>query len=141
MTLSTEARLMTGVTLVTVPTIVYGGLAVLGVVTGGAAGVHHGLELTPLQTALYRAGHAHAGVLVILSLVVQVLLDEARLSPGLAWAARVAAPLAAILVSAGFFLLAHAPGLRVVLYAGATLVALATATTGVGLLRSLRRTP
>jgi hypothetical protein len=141
MTLSYAARLMTGVTLVTVPTIVYGGLVVLGVVTGGAAGLHPGIALTPLQTALYRAGHAHAGVLVVLSLVVQVLLDQARLPPGLSWAARVAAPLAAILVSAGFFTLAHAPQLRVVLYAGATLVALATATTGVGLLLSLRRAP
>jgi membrane protease YdiL (CAAX protease family) len=75
---------------------------------------------------------------VILSLAVQVLLDHARLSPGLCWSARVAAPLAAILVSGGFFTLAHAPQLRVVLYVGATLVALATATTGVGLLLSLR---
>lgn len=137
--MSLAARLMAGATLVTVPTIVYGGLVVLGVVTGGTAGMHPGVALTPLQVTLYRAGHAHAGVLVLLSLVVQVLLDQARLPPGLAWAARVAAPLAAILVSAGFFALAHAPHLRVVLYAGATLVALATATTGVGLLLSLRR--
>ncbi len=139
--MSFAARLMAGATLVTVPTIVYGGLVVLGVVTGGTAGMNPGLSLTPLQVTLYRAGHAHAGVLVILSLAVQVLLDHARLSPGLSWSARVAAPLAAILVSGGFFVLAHAPHLRVVLYLGATLVALATATTGVGLLRSLGRSP
>jgi hypothetical protein len=129
---------MTGATLVTVPTIVYGGLVVLGVLTGGAAGMHPGITLTPLQVSLYRAGHAHAGVLVILSLVIQVLIDHARLGAGLAWTVRVAAPLAAVLVSGGFFALAHLPQLRAVLYAGATLVALATLTTGVGLLLSLR---
>lgn len=136
--MSFAARLMAGVTLVTVPTIVYGGLVVLGVVTGGSAGMNPGISLTPLQVSLYRAGHAHAGVLVILSLVVQVLVDQARLGAGLGWTVRVAAPLAAILVSGGFFLLAHLPRLRPVLYTGAVLVAFATLATGVGLLASLR---
>lgn len=138
--MSFAARLMAGATLVTVPTIVYGGLVVLGVVTGGAAGIHPGIALTPVQVSLYRAGHAHAGVLVILSLVVQVLLDHARLGPGLVWTLRVAAPLAAIVVSSGFFALAHVPQLRAILYAGAALVALATLATGIGLLLSLRNT-
>jgi hypothetical protein len=138
--MSLAARLMAGATLVTVPTIVYGGLVVLGVVTGGGAGFQPGVSLTPLQVTLYRAGHAHAGVLVILSLVVQVLLDQAALPPALAWAARVAAPLAAIFVSGGFFGLAHAPGLRALLYIGATLVVLVPLTTGIGLLLSLRAT-
>jgi len=77
-------------------------------------------------------------VLIILSLVLQVLLDQAQLSSGLGWSVRVAAPLAAILVSAGFFGLAHLPALRVLLYGGAVLVAYSTVATGVGLLRSLR---
>jgi hypothetical protein len=136
--MSFAARLMAGATLVTVPTIVYGGLVVLGVVTGGAAGLHPGVALTPVQVSLYRAGHAHAGVLVILSLVVQVLLDHARVGSGARWTLRIAAPLAAIVVSGGFFALAHVPQLRGVLYAGAALVALTTLATGVGLLRSLR---
>jgi hypothetical protein len=54
---------MTGATLVTVPSIIYGGLVVLGVVTGGSAGLPVGVALTPVQVSLYRAGHAHAGVL------------------------------------------------------------------------------
>ena len=110
--MSTAARLMIGITLVTVPTIILGGLTVLGVLTSGAAGLTGGPELTALQYALYRAGHAHAGVLVILSIVLQVLLDHARLSTAVCWSARGAAPLAAILVSAGFFGIAHAPALR-----------------------------
>jgi hypothetical protein len=137
--MSFGARLMAGATLVVVPTIVYGGLVVLGVITGGAAGMNPGVALTPVQVSLYRAGHAHAGVLVILSLVVQVLLDQAQLGPGLTWAARVAAPLAAILVSGGFFAFAHVPQLRAILYVGATLVVLVTLTTGIGLLVSLRQ--
>lgn len=136
--MSSPARLMLGITLVTVPTIAFGGFAVLGALTGGAAGLPGMPALTPVQLALYRAGHAHAGVLVILSLVLQVLLDHARLAPGWTWAVRIAAPLAAILVSAGFFGVAHAPGLRAVLYAGALLVAFATVTAGVGLLRAVR---
>ncbi len=134
--MSHATRLMIGATLVTVPTIVFGGLAVLGIVTAGGAGVP-GPELTPLQVTLYRAGHAHAGVLVLLSIVLQLLLDEVRLSTGVVWSARVAAPLAAILVSGGFFGLAHAPPLRALLYAGAALVVYATLTAGIGLLRSL----
>ena len=97
-----------------------------------------GPELTAVQYALYRAGHAHAGVLVLLSLVLQVLLDHARLSSRMTWSARVAAPLAAILVSGGFFGVAYVPALRLVLYSGAALVAYATLTVGIGLLRSLR---
>lgn len=136
--MSPTTRLMLGITLITVPTIVYGGLTVLGVITGGAAGLAPGLNLTPLQQALYRAGHAHAGVLVILSLLLQVFMDHARLSEGLAWTIRVAAPLAAIFVSGGFFGLAHVPALRALLYAGAGLVTYSTVATAFGLFRSLR---
>lgn len=136
--MSPATRLMIGITLLTVPAVVFGGLTVLGVVTSGAAGLP-GPELSPAQGTLYRAGHAHAGVLVILSLVLQLLLDHVRLAQGTEWSARVAAPLAAILVPAGFFGLAHAPPLRALLYAGAALVVFATVTAGVGLLRSLRR--
>jgi hypothetical protein len=136
--MSAAARLMMGLTLVVVPTVVVGGLTVLGVITSGAAGLPGPRELTPLQATLYRAGHAHAGVLVLLSLVLQVVLDHVRLSAAVAWSARVAAPVAALLVSGGFFGLAHAPPLRVLLYAGALLVSYATLATGVGLLRTLR---
>jgi hypothetical protein len=130
---------MAGITLVTVPTIIFGGLTILGVLTSGTAGIPGGPELTAVQYSLFRAGHAHAGVLVVLSIVVQVLLDQARLPVGVTWSARVAAPLAAICVSGGFFGLVYVPALRALLYAGASLVAYATVTTGVGLLRSLRR--
>ena len=55
----------------------------------------------PLRQNFFRAGHAHAGVVVILSLICQMLADGAVLPP-LLWAVRIGVPLAAILISAGF---------------------------------------
>jgi len=129
--MSDAARLISGITLITVPTIVYGGLTVLGIVSSGRFGMGIGRPLSPEQTSFFRAGHAHAGVLVILSLVIQLLLDQA----GLIWALRIGAPLAAICVSGGFFGVAFFPGFRALLYAGAALVSLVTLGTGIGLLR------
>jgi hypothetical protein len=133
MTRPTE--IMLGLTLILVPTIIYGGLTVLGVISGGAYGVPAPQNLTPLQQTFYRAGHAHAGVLLILSLIMQILVDHARLG-SLAWPVRLAAPAGALLVSAGFFAVAHLPALRAVLYTGAALVAATTLAVGVGLLRT-----
>jgi hypothetical protein len=136
MTLSREARLVSGITLLTVPTIVYGGVTLLGVLTKGVAGLAPaGLELDETQWALFRAGHAHAGVWVILSLVLQVLLDAATLSPAWKWTARLAAPVAAICISGGFFGLAYFPAFRWLQYAGAACLVVATLVAGIGLLR------
>lgn len=47
----------------------------------------------PLGQNLFRAGHAHAGVIVTLSLVCRVLADSAALPDGRLWAVRVGIPL------------------------------------------------
>jgi hypothetical protein len=135
--LSRSARLMAGVTLLTVPTIVYGGLTVLAAVTRNAHGLGGDdlLALTPLQLSLFRAGHAHAGVLVLLSLLLQVLLDAAQLCAGLKWVARVCAPAAAILISGGFFGIAFVPGLVALLWLGAGALVVCVVLSGVGLVR------
>ena len=57
----------------------------------------------PLRQNFFRAGHAHAGVIVILSLICQMLADGAVLPSPLLWVVRIGVPLAAILISAGFF--------------------------------------
>jgi hypothetical protein len=132
---SGETRLMLGLTLVLVPTIVYGGLTVLNIVSAGSYGAP-GPLITSEQATFYRAGHAHAGVLLILSLILQMLIDHARMPLSLVWPARIAAPLAAILVSAGFFGTAHVGALRIVLYLGAALVVAVTILVGIGLLRT-----
>ena len=140
MELSREARSVSGIVLLTVPTIMYGGATLLGVLTSGAAGLRPGgLELTETQWALFRAGHAHAGVWVLFSLVLQVLLDTAVLDRGLKWVARIAAPLAAVAISGGFFGIAFVPAFRWLLYVGAISLAISVVLTGVGLLRRQQR--
>jgi hypothetical protein len=137
--LSRETRLIAGVTLLTVRTIMYGGLTLLGILTEGAAGMAPaGLELTETQRALFRAGHAHAGVWVVFSVLIQVLLDSANLRTDLKWLARVSAPAAAIAISGGFFGIAFMPAFRLLLYVGAASLAIAVVLTGIGLLRRPR---
>jgi hypothetical protein len=133
--MSGDTRLMLGITLVLVPTIVYGGLTVLNIVSAGAYGAP-GPSISPEQATFYRAGHAHAGVLLILSLILQMLIDYARIPLSLVWPARIAAPLAAVLVSAGFFGTAHMGALRIVLYLGAAFLMAVTVLVGIGLLRT-----
>ena len=136
MILSREARLMSGISLIAVPTVMYGGVTLLGVLTGGEAGIAPGnVALDETQWALWRAGHAHAGVWLVVSLLVQIFLDSARLSPSLVWVARISAPAAAVVGSGGFFGLAFDPAFRWLLYLGALLLATAVVLTGVGLLR------
>jgi hypothetical protein len=131
-----DTRLMWGITLVTVPTIVFGGLAVLGVITSGTYGLPGPASLTQIQVTFYRAGHAHAGVLVILSLLLQLGLDHVRLPRGWIWPLRIAAPAGPILVSGGFFAAAHVPALIVILYLGAAVLTLVTLAVGIGLIRA-----
>jgi len=99
------------------------------------AGIPAELALDETQWALFRAGHAHAGVWVILSLIVQMLLDGARLSPWARLLARIAAPVGAVAISGGFFGVAFMPGFRGLVYLGAACMALSVVLTGIGLLR------
>jgi hypothetical protein len=139
MTLSKQAKLMSGITLLIVPTIMYGGWTLLGVLMHGKVGGNPGaLHLDETQWALWRAGHAHAGVWALLSLVLQILLDSARLSAGLVWLARISAPAAAIALSGAFFGLAFSAAFSPLLYLGIVLMLVALVTTAVGLLRAMR---
>src|SRR5262250_1554292 len=94
-----EARLISGIILITVPTIQYGGYFLLTSLMDKSSGYME----NPLRQNFFRAGHAHAGVIVILSLISQILADGANLPPSLLWFVRIGVPLAAILISAGFF--------------------------------------
>jgi|SRR5277367_3991017 len=137
MTLTREAKLVAGITLLTIPTVQYGGLTILGMLTQGGAGTGSGHSaLTATQLAWFRAGHAHAGVWLLLSLIIQVLLDSAKLSAAWKWLARIAAPLGTVALSGGFFGFAFKPEFRFLLYFGATAMFIAVVLTGVGLLRN-----
>jgi hypothetical protein len=138
MDLSREAKIVAGIILLAVPTVQYGGLAILGMLTHGVAGMG-GAEagLNAEQLALFRGGHAHAGVWLILSLVIQLLLDAARLSGSAKWLARIAAPVGTLALSGGFFGLAFKTEFRFLLYFGALAMFCSLILTGVGLLRNL----
>src|SRR3984885_10875189 len=92
-----------------------------------------------LRQNFFRAGHAHAGVIVILSLVCQVLADSASLPSWLLWFVRVGIPLSAILISAGFFISVPSPdaihpnGFVSMIYLGAVVLALGVVVLGIGL--------
>ena len=75
-------------------------------------------------------------VLTLLALFLQIALDSAAIPSALVWPTRVAAVAAPLLVSGGFFAIAHVRALRAVLYAGAIVVAAATLTVGIGLIRA-----
>jgi len=117
----------------------YGGMTLLSVLTQGAVGTTSGeLVLNEVQWALWRAGHAHAGVWVILSLVMQILIDSTKLPRSMMWLARIGAPLGAVTVSAGFFGVAFVPVFKWVLYFGGLSLLAALLLTGIGLLKNLR---
>lgn len=139
MSLSKEAQLVSAITLLVVPSIMYGGWTLLGYLTHGAAVPMPGnLRLDDTQWALWRAGHAHAGVWTILSLLLQIFLDSARVSAALKWCARISAPAAAVLLSAGFFGLAFSVAFRWLVYFGILAMLAALLITAIGLLRSAR---
>ena len=65
----------------------YGGVSLLVLLMQGVPGyADH-----PLRHDLWRAGHAHAGVYLVLSLVMLRYVDEARLSAVWKWLARTGA--------------------------------------------------
>ncbi len=138
MLLSREARLVSAVTLLVVPTIMYGGWTLLGILTHGTVSPSPDIHLNTTQWALWRAGHAHAGVWTILSLLLQIFLDSARLSPRVKWVARICAPLAAVFLSAGFFGLAVSVSFRWLVYLGVLSLLAALLLTALGLIRDIR---
>ena len=133
-----EARTMAGLILLTVPTIQYGGYFLLTSLRDRST---HYMD-NALRQNFFRAGHAHAGVFVILSLVCQLLADAATLPQPWMWVARIGVPMAAILIPAGFFLSMTSPnatepnGLITLIYAGIVALAASVITLGIGLLRA-----
>jgi hypothetical protein len=90
---------MAGILLVVFPTVVLGGFSLLNLLLHDP-----GFAANPLRQDLWRAGHAHAGVLLILSLVALRYVDDANLSERLKQTLRSAIPSTAILLPAAFFL-------------------------------------
>jgi hypothetical protein len=114
--LSADTRHTAGIILLAVVGIEWGGFYLLRVVRGK-------ISRTAFQQSFERAGHAHAGVLVIFAMLALI-------------------PAAAILMPAGFFLSAIGAGREqpnrfvVLLYLGMAALAVGVVSLGIGLLAS-----
>jgi hypothetical protein len=125
-------QITAGVVLLSVIGIAYGGTFLLRVTRGG-------VPANDLQKSFFRAGHAHAGVLVILGLLVLLYMQLGDV--GRPWAALASGVLiAAILMPAGFFLSVvgrdpQRPNAFIgVLWAGAAALTVGLAGAGIGLI-------
>jgi hypothetical protein len=133
-----ETRRLAGILMVVLPTVMFGGVSLLSLL----AGAEEGYVDNPVRQGLWRAGHAHAGVWLILSLVILRYVDEADLSRGAKRFASLAAPVAAILVPAAFFLSVLSPratrpnALINLAYVGGAILAAGVVTLGVGLIKA-----
>jgi len=131
--LSEQSTTLAGVLLLALVTVESGGLYLLRIVGRRAA-------VTELQEKFARAGHAHAGVLLLLALLVQPYVDAAGQGGVLGWLSRSGVAVAALLMPGGFFLSSmgagrtRPSGLIVVVFAGAALLAASLTSLGIGLL-------
>src|ERR687890_904246 len=102
--MSPQSRLVAGIVLIIVPTVEIGGASILSLLLGDPQYAQN-----ELRQDLWRAGHAHAGVWLVLSLVALRYVDEATLSEGMRWVVRVAFPIAAVPIALGFFMSGFSP--------------------------------
>jgi hypothetical protein len=133
MELSDASRVLAGILLISLVTVESGGALMLRIVRGNQ-------PATPVQQTFFRAGHAHAGVFLILALVCQVLVDATTLTGLAEWVARAFVPIAALLLPGGFFLSVTRRGatepnrLVLMIPAGGVVLAIGLLTLGIGLL-------
>ena len=134
--MTNATKLIAGLLLITVTTIEFGGTFLLRILSGKHS------EFNEFQRSMFRAGHAHAGVLLILALVALVFTDQAGLSAPIEWGVRIGLAAAPVLVSAGFFGAAAGEGrtrpggLVALLWIGVFVLAASVITLGIGLIRS-----
>jgi hypothetical protein len=132
LTISSASLSTAGILLLAIVAVEWGGYYMLSLVRGRPA--------TPFQITFSRAGHAHAGVLVILSLVSLLYVDASGMSDPFASLARNGIPLAAILMPAGFFFSSAGagrtrPSVAIwILYTGTASLAIGVVALGLGLL-------
>jgi hypothetical protein len=126
-------RLYPIIVLLSLVTVEYGGWALLGFLTGRGT-------LSAFREQFFRAGHAHAGVLLVLSLAYFIYLGRADYSVGVQWLAGALLLAGVLAQSGGFFVhlgLGHqghrSPG-TVMTRGGALLIAAALIILAVGLI-------
>ncbi|HLE27282.1 MAG TPA: hypothetical protein VI793_04145 [Anaerolineales bacterium] len=133
--MSPESLASAGQLLVIMPAVVFGGVSILTLLIRDPR-----YRQNPLRQQLWRAGHAHAGVLLILSLVALLYVDQANLSVAWKQVVRSAIPASAIFLPAAYFLSVLSPtatkpnALINLAYVGAVVLAIGLIVLGVGLL-------
>lgn len=124
--------IVAGATILTVIGIMSGGTFLLRIASGG-------LPFNGLQKTFFRAGHAHAGVLVLLGLVSLLLTSAAGAALMVQWAS-VGVLASAILIPGGFFLSVlgrdpQQPGRAIaLLWAGVVVLAASLLAVGIGVI-------
>ncbi len=132
--LTDSSRILAGILFLGLVTVETGGLYMVNVVTGRAG------SLTPFQVSFSRAGHAHAGVLLILALVCILFTEATDLTGFWLWFARTGVAIAALLMPAGFFFSSmgvnreRPNSLIWLVFAGAAVLAASLLVLGIGLL-------
>ena len=97
--MSEATRWLVAFAFISLPTIAFGGYFLLTILKRQA-----GTEgITPVQRDYFRAGHAHAGVLVLLAIVGLLVLDYSRFPEWAVWVLRVSILISPLLISGGFF--------------------------------------
>jgi ABC-type Fe3+ transport system permease subunit len=134
--MSDAARWMIALAFISLPSIAFGGYFLLSILKRQV-----GTEnFTSEQRDYFRAGHAHAGVLVLLAIIAQLILDSSRFNDSITWALRIGLFAAPLLISGGFFGGAprkqgDKPGVLIKLIPiGAIVLAISTLGVGVSLL-------
>ncbi len=137
--MSLQSRLVAGILLILVPTVEIGGASILSLLIADPTYAQN-----DLRQDLWRAGHAHAGVWLVLTLVALRYVDEAMLSEGMRWVVRLAFPAAVIVMPLAFFLSVLSPeatepnALIYLAYVAGILLAMGLLILGVGLIRGRR---
>jgi hypothetical protein len=130
---SANDLILIGILLLALVTVESGGYFLTRVVRGK-------VPANRLQQNFFRAGHAHAAVLLVLSIAILAVISYAALDGFWMQLARLGVPIAAILMPAGFFLsvLGRDPQrpnrLIVLLWLGVVSLTAALITAGIGLI-------
>jgi ABC-type multidrug transport system permease subunit len=97
--MSDAARWMIALAFISLPTIAFGGSFLLTILKKQVGAE----KITAVQREYFKAGHAHAGVLVTLAVIGQLVLDYSRFEGWAVWLLRVGLFIAPLLISGGFF--------------------------------------
>ena len=134
--MSLQSRLVAGLLLILVPTVEIGEASILSLRIADPTYAQN-----DLRQDLWRAGHAHAGVWLVLSLVALRYVDEATFSESMRWVVRAAFPAAALLMPLAFFLSVLSPeatepnAMIYLAYVAGVVLAVGLLVLGVGLVR------